>query len=446
MFPFITTCLFIGASLDDKGDFAPACQIQPLPISTDIYDIPNDDGISIYDITVAPHIRYAFAWINDPAAASTICSAWKYFTDYEDVEAANGIPSSFWDEFKKSPLIEIPDLESAWPGSKFRNTANDVTTTITAADVVAESFSKMSLREKAMSDVITNALHSDPADLSWIEHAEQMPDFAATVGAKFIAEPSLIHLPSGVAMLARYTFKDSVQLDLTPFLDITAEEVLQLMKLVTEGAADKKTCHELLLPDMTSLRAVDLKSIAHLGNITSLHLGTTPLIKLTALLKAIAGTSVKEFTHPLLYSRCFELTQGAQFARPERSWAKAFPCGTGTNFPLRQMVYVTSTEQNSSMRRLRSVGLAWSHKAAGSDRSKPLAIALPLEDALLSTSRLVQTIHLMLTKLVTASASDLESCFSASCVGTGIAKRIAIDVSRNLELSHYILPPVNDYS
>jgi hypothetical protein len=65
VFPFLTTCLSLGASLDEGGDFGPSIQIQPLPINTRYDAITNDDGISIYDITSAPQVRYASCHLSD---------------------------------------------------------------------------------------------------------------------------------------------------------------------------------------------------------------------------------------------------------------------------------------------------------------------------------------------------------------------------------------------
>ena len=113
------------------------------------------------------------------------------------------------------------------------------------------------------------------------------------------------------------------------------------METLAAKASPKKT-YELVLPDIESMRASDLQRLVNIGTIRSLHLGTTPHIRLAAAMKLLAASSITHFTHPVLYARCFDLTVGTQFATPEKSWSKIFPCGDGTNFPLRHVVYVTT--------------------------------------------------------------------------------------------------------
>ena len=80
VFPFITTCLLLGVSIVKPEQYN-QCQIIPLPIKTSCNEQPNDDGISVYDITDAPTVRYAFTLMTDPSKhnppAETIIDARK---------------------------------------------------------------------------------------------------------------------------------------------------------------------------------------------------------------------------------------------------------------------------------------------------------------------------------------------------------------------------------
>lgn len=119
VFPFLTTCLLLGASLAEYGDFAPSRQIQPLPINTRYDATTNDDGIWVYDITKAPKIRYCFCPLaNSP---EPIISARDYHKGYADSEGSTDTHHATWEESSKLDLIDAAALENAWEQSKFWN-------------------------------------------------------------------------------------------------------------------------------------------------------------------------------------------------------------------------------------------------------------------------------------------------------------------------------------
>ena len=167
-------------------------------------------------------------------------------------------------------------------------------------------------------------------------------------------QPKTVHLPSGTLFLARYVIKDTTYIDLTRFPDVTGEEVCLLMGHLST----KHQGYELVLPEIEALKMSHLERLVSYGNVRSLHLGSTPHVKLTSIPKFIASSSIYHLTHPSLYSRSFDRTIGTQFARPEKDWSRGFPCGD--NFPLRQIVYVTTTVRDSSSQPLPQGGIKWS--------------------------------------------------------------------------------------
>ena len=159
-FPFLTTCLFIGASIHPGGDFAPAVQIQPLPLNTYYNAITNDDGISIYDVTSAPDIRYAFNLL-DNSAGESIITAGEYIDSYR--------PENIWDGFSKLSTIDAAALESAWPGSKWINHHPDANANASLVSTTADAFTGLSLKETAKSKLVIEALQDEPDNLIWFE-------------------------------------------------------------------------------------------------------------------------------------------------------------------------------------------------------------------------------------------------------------------------------------
>jgi hypothetical protein len=261
---------------------------------------------------------------------------------------------------------------------------------------------------------------------------------ASAVKKKLIEQPDVLHLPSGIALLARCVCKDSTYIDLTTYQHIDPEEVCLLMETLAANTSAWQAC-ELVLPNIESMRPSDLKSLVNVGTISSLHLGKTPHIRLAAVMKLIAASSITLFTHPALYSRCFDLTIGTQWARLEKSWSNIFPCGDGTNFPLRQVVYVTTAFLESDIPRLRGGGLDWAKFKTASPTPGATAIATPMEDALMAPARLMKFAPMALGRLVTMEEYDLNSLSGKSRIVNCICEAVSLDQE---QLRH--LCPWND--
>jgi hypothetical protein len=59
-FPFITTCLFLGASFDVKAVYSHGVILEPFDMAFNEGD--NNDGITVIDITNLTHVRYCFVF------------------------------------------------------------------------------------------------------------------------------------------------------------------------------------------------------------------------------------------------------------------------------------------------------------------------------------------------------------------------------------------------
>ena len=62
-FPFITTCLLLGASFDMKDGYNRTLTMEPFNMAFDQGD--NMDGITVIDITDLSHVRYCFVLLAD---------------------------------------------------------------------------------------------------------------------------------------------------------------------------------------------------------------------------------------------------------------------------------------------------------------------------------------------------------------------------------------------
>ena len=375
-FPFITTCLAIGASVHEENDYSHCMEVAPLGASYNVFE--NDDGISIYDISDPSNSRYAFMFLFDDYernegdesdeddereyyVANTVLDARAYLNTYYTAnEQAEYDAVKLVAEFDSISVIDAAALESAWPGNSFTTRPiNDDEGAASVPGTGAASISTaisaplhpaaLSLRNTTMSNVISKACESATEDLEWIAEAEQLPDFAATIMSEFSQEPRLLCTPAGMKLLG-CALKGSTDVDLTPFPDIKASEIATLLNSTAAGKTEATV--RLSLPDMDGLRLEDLESIVQSGAVVSLNLGLTPLILPRCILDLAAGSSVEELAYPQLYSRAFDLACFTDLVdmQHELNQTRAFPCGIGTKFPLVQIFYITASSTTDAPR------------------------------------------------------------------------------------------------
>ncbi|KAG7146012.1 hypothetical protein HYQ46_005218 [Verticillium longisporum] len=137
-FPFITTCLAVGAAYD--FDLGRVDTIHELAFDTGFDQGDNNDGITVLDITDLVDVRYCFvnlfghvrdfetdskAWVNDRLGFPRIIRASRdntpltgreYLKGYYDVTSEmvqNNI--AIIEGLEKSPLVETKALSETWP-------------------------------------------------------------------------------------------------------------------------------------------------------------------------------------------------------------------------------------------------------------------------------------------------------------------------------------------
>lgn len=137
VFPFIATCLCLGASISGSGRGA---NVHNLPFNMRFDGGDNNDGITVLDITDPSAVRYAFVFLKGTHSENfqnTPLTAYEYLADYDRPHSGDDSAGddSTGDEtewcLKKvlqrrtvidteeisAPLIDEAALESAWPAS-----------------------------------------------------------------------------------------------------------------------------------------------------------------------------------------------------------------------------------------------------------------------------------------------------------------------------------------
>ena len=127
-FPFITTCLLLGASLDVKEGYDASVLLMPFNMPFDGGD--NNDGITVVDITDLSHVRYCFVlWDEcdvfqvdrelDQAELPQMAplSGPAYLAAYYNAEERSNQPDlqPVMEKYDHWDLVDVNSLADTWP-------------------------------------------------------------------------------------------------------------------------------------------------------------------------------------------------------------------------------------------------------------------------------------------------------------------------------------------
>jgi len=144
-FPFINTCLLLGASFDVKAVYNSHVKLYPFDMPFNGGD--NNDGITVIDITDLKHVRYCFVffgymfgWVvgeeeeEDDAWASGIrmtpLSGPMYLSAYHNAKERSKYPElqielqTLERQFDEWDLIDIASLANTWPQDEWETIAD----------------------------------------------------------------------------------------------------------------------------------------------------------------------------------------------------------------------------------------------------------------------------------------------------------------------------------
>jgi hypothetical protein len=132
-FPFISTCLLLGASFDVKDGYN--ANVTPEPFNMAFNGGDNNDGITIIDITDLSHVRYCFVlWTrceapyydNEVEGPQNVLemrplSGPTYLGAYYNAKQRKRSAAfqSLMQQYDHWDLIEVDALANAWPNGKW---------------------------------------------------------------------------------------------------------------------------------------------------------------------------------------------------------------------------------------------------------------------------------------------------------------------------------------
>ena len=149
-------------------------------------------------------------------------------------------------------------------------------------------------------------------------------------------------------------------------------------------------------------------------------------MKLSDLIRLLPDSSLHRVSSPLLLSRAFDMTFGPQdIGTAQLKVSKHFAYPVNSKFPLRQIIYLTSTITKDPTR-LSGGGLVWSKRVG--TRSSSKYVAIPWMDAMIPIDRTADFASTAVGRLATIQEYELESLVVSRHV-LGILKKAAIDVS-----------------
>jgi hypothetical protein len=130
-FPFISTCLLLGASFDAKEGNNATLILEPFNMAFDGGD--NNDGITVIDITNLSHVRYCFIiWDKHydrgeeqlSVPRMTPLSGPTYLGAYYDAEerSKNAEFRALMQKYDYWELIDVDTLANTWPQGEWPGT------------------------------------------------------------------------------------------------------------------------------------------------------------------------------------------------------------------------------------------------------------------------------------------------------------------------------------
>lgn len=252
-FPFITTCLVLGAGADlEKGYVS---NVMPEPWNLEFNGGDNNDGITAIDITALMHIRYCFVYWDLATGASDDEDNGndEHASELAQKPDLNMVPLTGEDylgiyykpadvstdmqdtieRLRKHPLVDSKSLEQTWPKGSWRTREEN---RLDNVDSIIYETSNLSLKtgpqlgslaEIAMEGTIKRLLNDDD-DLQ--DEVEMLPAFLPSLRQYLQWHPEVVSsCRYGYDMLKR-ALKDSPYLDLHSYPDLSEEQILGLVR------------------------------------------------------------------------------------------------------------------------------------------------------------------------------------------------------------------------
>ncbi|EON62142.1 hypothetical protein W97_01361 [Coniosporium apollinis CBS 100218] len=306
-FPFIQTCVTLGAGLNIEDGYEATVSV--LPFNIDISECDNNDGFTVIDVSSPDRVRYCFfvagdletaeyrhkqeladedgdgssEWL-EPTKEDIIprlvpLKAEQYLSGYYFRESKDW--SATMDEklqsFKSWPLVDAAALKETWPGHPWDDDVEEE-----QSDRSSPAGTTLSLRDASMQKLIDEALH-DPKNGDWIQEVECLPDFIPTLRNYLYKHPESVHTMPGGLTLLRKCLAQSRDVDLSSFSQLSTETIRELI------ASISTTVEQL---DLSGTNASEelLREILRITQLTELTVTQNPVLQLKTVLDSIKQT------------------------------------------------------------------------------------------------------------------------------------------------------------
>ncbi|KAL8708997.1 MAG: hypothetical protein Q9220_006206 [cf. Caloplaca sp. 1 TL-2023] len=242
-FPFIATCLTLGAGLGPDG-YDQGVSIEPFHMEFDQGD--NDDGITVFDITDLQHVRYCFVHFEHkrqvqqmaPLSPRVYLGAYSnldglYIADLYTANRRAELKAKVMASLQQFSLIETATLQDTWPRGGWQqpevdNPSNrDIDST--AIDHVIEKLGTSSLQMSAMDSFLRCVPNPSADDMALLAEAELLPGFHAALKAKLYHEASHLEASEDMSTLLSKALSKDVVADLSPFTTLTANHLATII-------------------------------------------------------------------------------------------------------------------------------------------------------------------------------------------------------------------------
>ncbi|TGO68426.1 hypothetical protein BOTNAR_0025g00080 [Botryotinia narcissicola] len=344
-FPFILTCLVVGAGLRAKDSYHARVHNFPFHLSFDGSD--NNDGITVFDVTEVTQVRYCFVSLDSSDSdeeeggapskppAMTPLTGPQYLWGYcrKDDQSNQEKFKDPVKNFQALPLIDGRALHSAWPDNSWRITVQDggeskwtrveqvvaVETSpsfdnprhsMLSADplITEEEISRQkesnsvdaeisSLKASSLVKVLNSAIASSPSELPQIfERASLLSDLYPAAKSKLYADPIDVSNSSSVRRILSSILRKENTIDLGPF-ELTTEKIL---KVLEESSQDSIDVNSLNFSGNLNITESFLKEILiKFPRLETLYLLNTPQISLEKI-GLLRGTTIQLYDTELL--------------------------------------------------------------------------------------------------------------------------------------------------
>ncbi|KAI4129529.1 MAG: hypothetical protein LQ341_006559 [Variospora aurantia] len=281
-FPFIMTCLIVGASFNLDGYFH-GVLVEPFYMAYDQGD--NNNGITIFDITNLDNVRYCFVDfygmeskrevdLMTPLSARTYLEA-EYELDKVDEEVGL-LP--LLDTFKGRHLVTTSALSDTWPDGEWQDgpvEEADSPANISSGDGTAATADEnpgriqlkepaasvqkdktKSLRDQSMDSLLDLLLDPSQDPSALMAEAEILTDFVPKLRRRLYHQAATLPPSASHLILLEKALQQDLNVDLSPFKLFSVGHLSKLVAKLRNG-----TMRSVNLSDMPDLTEDDLALI-----------------------------------------------------------------------------------------------------------------------------------------------------------------------------------------